>query len=287
METVTVRQGTALSLTITLANADGPLAYVGTETLQAIVWAGDDQSALATLTPTWDDAAAGTVSLTIPAATTTSLAPQAYTISLTVVSATVKYEGWRAWLRIESGPGAADAPAVWCSYDNMLLYSSWLDDLQSESDTAGFAEQRARATQWAIEQGMSRARDMLESQFQRHAARYNTNTLTWVIPDSGVDLGPQWGRSSYIEPQMLVDLNTWRDRFDDTEIVVVDSRMKEIVARYAIGLVCEPQIGNASDGTSYQVHAVRYRRKAIQLMAGYTWEFLTPADTNHPKLRLD
>lgn len=286
METVTVRQGTALSLTITLANADGPLAYVGTETLQAIVWAGDDQSALATLTPTWLDATAGTVSLTIPAATTTSLDPAAYTISLTVVSASVKYEGWRAWLRIESGPGSADAPAVWCSYDDMLRFASWLDQIQGESDTAGFAEQRARATEWAIEQGMSRARDMLELQFQRHAARYNTNTLTWVIPDSGVDLGPQWGRSSYIEPQMLDDLTTWRSRFDDTTCVVVDSRMKEIVARYAIAMACDQQIGEMAK-TSYQELAARFRRKAIQLMAGYTWEFLTPADTNHPKLRLD
>ncbi len=286
METVTVRQGTALSLTITLANADGPLAYVGTEALQAIVWAGDDQSALATLTPTWLDAAAGTVSLTIPAATTTSLDPAAYTISLTVVSASVKYEGWRAWLRIESGPGSADAPAVWCSYDDMLRFASWLDQIQGETDTAGFAEQRARATEWAIEQGMSRARDMLESQYERHAPRYANTTNTWVIPTSGVDLGPQWGRSSYIEPQMLDDLNTWRDRFDDTDVVVVDSRMKEIVARYAIAMACDQQIGEMAK-TSYQELAARYRRKAIQLMAGYSWRFLTPSDTNHPELRLD
>jgi hypothetical protein len=286
METVTVRQGTALSLTITLANSDGPLAYVGSETLQAIVWAGDDQEPLATLTPTWLVAADGTVSLTIPAVTTSALDPQAYTISLTVVSASVTYEGWRAWLRIESGPGTADPAAVWCSYDDMLRFASWLDQIQSESDTAGFAEQRARATEWAIEQGMSRARDMLESQYQRHAARYNTNTITWVIPDSGVDLGPQWGRSSYIEPQMLVDLDAWRARFADTDIVVVDSRMKEIVAKYAIAMACDQQIGELAK-TSYQELAARYRRKAIQLMAGYSWRFLTPADTNHPELRLD
>lgn len=286
METVTVRQGTALSLTITLANSAGPLAYVGTETLEAIVWAGDDQSALATLTPTWADATAGEVSLTIPAATTAALDPAAYTISLTVVSASVKYEGWRAWLRVESGPGSADAPAVWCSYDDMLRFASWLDQIQGESDTAGFAEQRARATEWAIEQGMSRARDMLESQYQRHAPRYANTTPSWVIPTDGTDLGPWWGRSSYIEPQMLVDLDTWRDRFADTDIVVVDSRMKEIVAKYAISLACDQQIGEMAK-TSYQELAARYRRKAIQLMAGYSWRFLTPSDTDHPELRLD
>jgi hypothetical protein len=286
METVTVRQGTARSLTITLANSAGPLAYVGTETLEAIVWAGDDMAALATLAPTWLDASAGTVSLAIPAATTTALDPQAYTISLTVVSAGVTYEGWRAWLRIESGPGTADPAAVWCSYDDMLRFASWLDQIQGESDTAGFAEQRARATEWAIEQGMSRARDMLESQYQRHAARYNTSTITWVIPDSGVDLGPQWGRSSYVEPQMLVDFNAWRARFDDTDIVVVDSRMKEIVARYAIAMACDQQIGEQGK-TSYQELAARFRNRAIQLMAGHSWRFLTPGDANHPELRLD
>lgn len=287
METVTVRQGTALSLTITLANSAGPLTYLGTETLEAIVWAGDDQSALATLTPTWLDATAGTVSLTIPASTTTSLSPQAYTISLTVVSATVKYEGWRAWLRVESGPGSASVPAAWCSYDDMLRYASWLDQIQGETDTAGFLEQRARATEWAIEQALARARDMLDSQYVRHAPRVDPNTVAWAIPDYGVDLGPMWGNSSYWTPQILADLNTFRTWLADTGIVDVDGRLKEIVARYAIGMACDQQIGQAADKTSYQALAARFKRRAIQLMAGYTWRFLTPSDTDHPERKLD
>ena len=286
METFAVRQGTAVSLAVTIANEAGPLAYLGTEPLAATLWAGDDQSSLATLSPAWKDASQGVVEVTVPESVTTSLEPAAYLLSLTVSTGGQTYEAWRAWIRVESGPGSAVKPVVWCSYDDMLLLASWLDDLQGASDTAGFLEHRARATEWAIEQGMSRARDMLESQYQRHAPILGPTTPATAIPAEGVDLGPAWGDSSYWSPQLLADLNQWRDWFHDPAVVVVDSRISEIVARFAVSLVCAQQIGQAGD-TSYQALAARFRRTAIQLTAGYSWRFLTPDDEAHPERRLD
>jgi hypothetical protein len=288
MQTLSLRKGTTGTWTVTIANEGGPVTtYTSGATLQAIIWSGDDQAALATLTPTWLDPSAGTITLTIGASDIASLSPQIYTLSLTITASGVTREGFRCWLSIDAAPGSATAPLVFCTYDDMLRFASWLDTLQNESDTAGFQEQRARATQWVIEQAMARARDMLEDQYKRHAPLPLNTTPQWVQPTGGVDLGYRRGvMTSYWQPDILADMTTWRAWLNDTSMIVVDSRLVEITAKRAISFACAQQLG-AIQQTSYQTLAVQFRQQAICDLAGYIFRILTPSDTDHPERKLD
>lgn len=143
-------RGSADSWTLTLRNAAGePIAATGSETLAATVHAGDDQVALFAPTATWAAAASGTVTLSIAAGATSTLAAGRYVVTLTV-GATKRVVGW---LEVIDAAGTATPRPTYCDYDRMKRRAgSWLADMLTLSDQAGFAEYRADARAWLDEQ---------------------------------------------------------------------------------------------------------------------------------------
>jgi hypothetical protein len=130
-------------------------SYTAANPLDAVIWQGDALAALATPAIAWDDAAAGSCTLTIARADLLDdsgdpLAPGVYRLQAFVGEAGgVRKTIVDATIRLVATPGAGVAPRVYGTADEMKVFFPPIDDLQAGSDETGFAEQRARARQWA------------------------------------------------------------------------------------------------------------------------------------------
>ena len=248
---VPVGRGDAIKLTV--RDADGTaLVLSGSETLSATIWAGDDLAATSgAVTLAHDTPASGIVMATAVGAVTATMTPGFYRLALEITLASTVYRFWTAWLELEDTAGAATAPPVYCTLQDMLdLGGSWLPALMMESGRSNFVAQRARARDWFDGVFLARCRD-----------------------DVGyIDLlGPFY---PWMAPEQ--DNPTIRDYLAADKLIVTGD-VKEACACKAIGFVCETAI-TGEPGDPWPARAARFHARARSLLLGLRPGIDTNAD---------
>ena len=111
-------QGTSRRWIIRLGREDDlALSFLGTETLEARLWPGDNRAPVP-LTCEWV-AAPDKVRLTINPTDTAALEPGRYRLQIRIVTSDGVIEAARATIALTAGPGTATAPKVYCGLPDL------------------------------------------------------------------------------------------------------------------------------------------------------------------------
>jgi hypothetical protein len=203
--------------------------YLITDTLTAKVWPGDDQLIVATPTASWIDVTVAQWKLAFVPADTATLIPGTYRFRVTATRGSGVVELLSDSVEITAVPGAAAAPAVYCTYEDMAAEVNWLQQFQSETeDQTGFAEQRKKAREW------------MDGMILRSAPRYGAGQLVSMQGSwnwgSGTRLAMDPVMAGYLAADGLM-LTTPQGR-----------AIVQACACYAISLVFQSQIGKENAG---------------------------------------
>ena len=241
-ESFQVTSGAALPLVVQLRDQLGNSAtgYTGSEVLSTTVWPGGLRTASFRPATTWSDHAAGTVAIAITSAETTGLDPGRYQL-LTRVTAGVadSVDAYACVIDVLPFAGSAAAPRTYCDYDALLRFGrSWLRQLQTGDDEAGFAEQLGRARSW-IE-------DLAHAHFR-------------VASMTMVDCGRSFG------PRISGARSTWLQEQFDAEALIVTDQVREAAAKKALAYICEGQVGLGLTAGQYARLARMYHSQADYL----------------------
>lgn len=248
MDSFSVLQGTALPLTVTIADDQGnPITtYSGSEGLAAEVWPGGDRAASFAATATWNTPSAGTVDVMVTGTQTAMLEEGRYLGAVILqdpVDGPLEAYVWA--IDVGLAPGSAPAPTVYCRFSDMLTYGrSWLVKLQGDDDQEGFARQRGRARSWLDDVILAHYTGASSSYGQIGMWNYGSTPSAWLrgILDGGGLISRDW--------------------------------VVEATAKRALGFVCESQIGPAKDN-QYTGLANRFKNEAASIVMGHVAEITT------------
>lgn len=152
METVEHIAGMQRDLVLTLRGSDGVIFadFSLSDTLNAVIWPGDQQGVLASPAAKWlnDDPTTGKVRLSVTAADVEALPPAVYRLMVSVTRGAATKPVLQAYYRILPGPGGGTPLKVYGDYQDLLVSMPNLDDLQASTSQAGLAEERAEASRW-------------------------------------------------------------------------------------------------------------------------------------------
>lgn len=274
METIICERGGYAETLVQLRDSDGVAVtgkYTGTEVLALTIWAGDDRSPvpLTTSGVFWSDANAGTIHISIEQVDTSTLDSFTYLLNVHITDGGKVRKCFESWLKIEAAPGTAVAPNAYCTADRMKRFAGQiLDNLQDESDQAGFAEQRAQASRWVDRTILARAKKVLSDQLQRHIPILVVDPIR---PTYGVDAGPMFGASIYPETTLQGQMDTIRNYLGGTNskltlIEPEDSAIIDATALKAIAIVLDRQFGPTGEDTPYQKLATKFHARAIDTL---------------------
>jgi hypothetical protein len=147
-----VSQGSSRSFSFQVLQADlstPSAAYLSSDVLTAKVWPGDIQMVVATPAASWIDATVAKWRLDFAPADTSTLIAGVYRVRVIATRGSAIDELLRDSVEVLVVAGAGAAPSVYCTYQDMAIECSWLQQYQDESeDETGFAEQRVRAREW-------------------------------------------------------------------------------------------------------------------------------------------
>jgi hypothetical protein len=216
--------GSDRSYRLTLFDSDGNLVtgLPADAPLAAALWRGGDQAPVVAPAVQWIDPTQGTVLLVVSAADTAGLAVGTYRLRVTVAADGQTLVVFDGALRLTAAPGAAPPPPVYCGYEDLKLYAPWLDTLHDAAqEQTGFAGERARARQWLD--------DLILRQYRGGGGGVLGNG-----PGGG---GGLWGarRSPGYSPFLVQQLQQ--------DHLIVRPAVVEAVAQYALGLICQAQLG--------------------------------------------
>ncbi len=121
--------------------------YTGDESLTCVVWPGEDRAASATLPASWNDGPTGKISIEFPLDVMGDLAIGRYQGVVQLADSSTLLAAFA--LVVVAGPGSAEAPKVYGTYQDLLDELPWLTQLQSDAnDQTGFADARREARNW-------------------------------------------------------------------------------------------------------------------------------------------
>jgi hypothetical protein len=245
------QQGGDTVETIELVDRNGSTVttFTGAAMLTAEVWGGDDQAVLFSPTATWSNATAGLVALSFARADTADLEPGDYPVLLTITAGGLQRKNRVATLRVLASPGAAEALPSYCGIEDLRRVCPWLDQMQTDSDQAGFAEARAEAREWFDE--------------LLHAAWGGRRSL-------GAE-GGLWASSG---PS---GKDTWLQGELDADHLLVSRSIRRANALFAASLILAGQIGSQGD-TSYQRLGDQLAAQAANLALTVLAEIDTDSD---------
>lgn len=262
-------------ITLTAIGTDGnpaPANITGASAILASIWPGGNQAVSATEAVAVVSAMDGSCVLTVSAADTQAVGVAGIcTVRvLYTTAAGHTLEGWRGQLQLADSPGTGAAPKVYCTRRDMTAVAGWIDRVQDlDADLGGFASQRGQARQTIDETVMARYRSILDDQVRRHGPLSSTPP---IVPTSGVDAGPYWGPSAIPDVDMQAQIEGLAATLAaDTPTVPtlrLDARLTRIAALLAVAIVCDQQLGEAAEGTSYQALARKYRQRALTQLYG-------------------
>jgi hypothetical protein len=206
--------------------------YPETDALSCWIWSGQDQQVLATPGITWIDTSAGMVEVAVLAADLASLGPGLYRLMAAVLHEGATLVFFDGSIDLTVAPGAAAAPAAYCTYQDMTLYAPQIAALHDPRvDLAGFLGERARSRTCTNEMCLDRYRPN-HGRARRHVSADGTTAgpyLRWV------SAGPGGAPTPSIE-----DI---RDALDAGGLRVTD-KIREANARTAAAIVFLNQPGN-------------------------------------------
>jgi hypothetical protein len=246
--------------------------YLGTETLTADCWPGDDEAAAFHPTATWINAALGTIQLAVSAAQSATLTPGMYDLLLwiTAGAADPVSRPIAGGLRVLRSPASATAPLTFCARSDMEDIYPRLDRLDSlPGHATNFLRERAQATTWVIAQCLARASRDFADQARRHLPILASAP---IYATTGVDAGLGWGPSTIPDATIRDGLISLKAAIDGGALLVNlsldNGQTKQLTATYALYLVFRRQAGETAK-TPDQALAAEWRSEAIHLLAGY------------------
>lgn len=261
-ENYQVTRGAGVRLAVTIRDQAGnPItAYDGSQALTTTVWPGGTRAASFDAATTWTDPAQGAISIVMEGADTAALAPGRYQFLTRLDDAGTAVDAYGATLDVLPFAGTDPDPKVYTTYDDLLEYGrSWLRQLQSDDDQAGFARQQARARTW------------IEGCGHNH---FRVASMAMVV--GGQALGPRRSGAR----------STWlQDQFDAGSLMITDE-IRECVAKKALAYVCEGQVGTGDSAGQYGRLAKVYHGQADYLATTITLSLDTNAD-GFPDVNLD
>jgi hypothetical protein len=268
MQNYSVSQGAALTIgdatyPVVLNDAFGNAlaGYDGSETLYAILWPGGTQAPSCSIDAVWITPADATVSIPITAADTAALPPGRYQGILRVQpTGQDPMDAYSFALDVLAAAGSASAPTTYTTFDDLLKYGrSWLRQLQTDDDQAGFAEQQGRARSW-IE-------DLAHAHFRVAA-------MTMVIGSQAFGPRRSGARSTWLQDQL------------DANYLMVTDQVREAAAKKALALICEGQVGIQESAEAYARLARMYHSQADYLGTCLTLSLDTDGD-GFPDVNID
>lgn len=262
MENYQLNQGAALTIDVTLRDSDGQAvtAYDGTQPLSCTVWPGGARAASFSPTAAWTRPEAGTLTIAIAAAQTSGLEPGRYRLLLRLDDAGTTVDAYECSLDIAAQPGTGPEPKSYGDYNDLLKYGrSWLRQLATDDDEAGFAEQRARARTW------------IEDLAHAH---YRVASMAMVVGNQALGPRRSGARSQWLQDQL------------DADKLMVTDQVREAAAKKALAYVCEGQVGPTEASAAYARLARMYHGQADYLATCLTLSLDTDGD-GFPDVNID
>ena len=225
------------------------------------MWPGGAQPVTYNPTPTWVTTTPPLTQLVISAADSTALAAGRYEILLRVqVGSGDPLDYFGCTLDVLQGPGTETAPTTYTAFADLLRYGrSWLRQLQTDDDEAGFAEQQARGRSWIEDCGH---------------AHYRVASMTMVVGSQAFGPRRSGARSTWLEEQ-----------FADNTLLITD-QIREAVAKKSLAYICEGQIGVGERSDQYARLARMYHSQADYIATTLTLSLDTNGD-GFPDVNID
>ena len=225
--------------------------FVEGDTLAATIWSGQGQPVLESPTAAWadDDPTAGLVKLTITEAQSGNLDAGRYRLRVVVNSTDGQViDAVEAVLAVAEAPGVDEAPKVYGTYQDLLLYAPWLataNDLNA--DLTGFSRQRGQAREW------------LDAIILDHAPRYGQGLN---------DCHTLVNNDRYISEKL------------DADELLITGKVREIVARRTLALVCGSMLPTAGQDSPYEAFGRKQQAMADSLIGTYTAQLSSDGTVN-------
>ena len=264
-------KGTSRDFVLQANNDDGTPAtsvFLGTDTITSRVWRGDDQPTLVSPTTTWVSATAGTFQVTMNDADSSTLEVGQFRIQTIAVRTGRTATVLDGFLDIKSAPGTATARPVYGTYQDMTKYAPWIQNLQTEDDLEGFADQRADAREWLDNIIVKNYRGSSLGQFGHHSMA--AFAYGFSGPRRSLLLS-QWLQDQ-LNGNTLLSGGTYTGPSGGA--LLIKPTTKRIVAFRAIAEVCMGMLGKGGDYPSW---GAQFRRAADAECMAYTAEI----DTNN------
>lgn len=261
-DTLTIVQGADRDFARQVRDASGepfdpdanPSPFLSSDALTATVWPGGNLPASFAPAVTWLDPTVGTFQVTVAAAQTTSLKLGLYRYQAFATRSGRTAPIDNARFAVTQTPGSGTENLAFTTLADLLLYAPWIEDLQADSDEAGFESQQVRATQHLIDVlvevwqnsggltiGQPGFQPMAVSGFGVPRSYYLREILTPLpplsTPPANMPDRVTWGTpANFVDPTLSTALLLYPE-------------VKEVCAKWAISYACKAQIGR--DGGDY------------------------------------
>lgn len=224
----------------------GNTPFLSTDTLTCTVWPGGELASVATPTVAWIDADLGTYRISFVAANTSSLRVGTYQYEVTVARGGTAATLERGRVDVQGKAGTDTNALAFTTIGDLRRYCPWIEDLQTDVNEFGFADEQIRATNRLIDQIVS-----LWKPGYGGAVSPITFGGAWTY--GTYDSPSRWLREQLIPLEVdstppadmtyrtIVSAN-YIDSSLSTALLLYDE-VKEICARRAIGYVLASQIG--------------------------------------------
>jgi hypothetical protein len=262
-ENYRLSQGSALTIQSAIVDQSGNVVttYTGSETLTTLVWPGGAQPSSYSPATSWVTPSAGLISIQVTAADSTTLCAGRYQVLTRVTrSGHDPVDGYGCTLDVLQAPGSETPPTSYCSYSDLLRYGrSWLRQLQTGDDEAGFADQLGRSRSW------------IEDLAHAH---YRVAAMTMVVGSQAFGPRRSGARSTWLEQELAADT------------LLLTDQIVEACAKKTLAYICEGQVGTGDKAGQYARLAKMYHSQADYLGTCLTLSLDTNGD-GFPDVNID
>jgi len=254
-------QGTARDFPFQVQNPDGTVPtgiFLGTDTLNATVWAGSNETPLLTPAAAWINANTAQYQVTLQNTDSSSLASGQYYLQAYATRAGIGLAPTRTTallprgtsLEILAAPGTSfTARPTYITVRDIRKIAPWIDDLQVPDSNTGFDDQLADARDWLDEMTLRNYRGGNVSLLGYHGFALDA----WYTGG---------GRRTALT-------NRWLFAALQQNQLLVTPRVRQVCAYYALSRICESMITKSGQ---YVALASRFRFEAESLLSSTTVE---------------
>lgn len=276
---ITVIQGTSCSplLQRTTDGTTPVTGFLSSDVLTARVWIGEDQPILFSPSVAWIDASIAKFQLFLSAGNTATLTPGTYYVQILATRGSSVIKLFDESILITPAPGTATALTSYCTYRDMQRFAPWVSRLQSQSDLAGFAQERQDARNWFD--------DLLQRHFRGGSG---LSPDLYFIPGIAFMGGMGGYGGGYLVPYRPGIRSKQLQDWLDADRLDVTSEVIKANAAYAIAQVAKAQIVPGNDKSSaYSSFYAHFEAMAEHTAQLITAELDSDGDgTNDTAIRL-